>query len=263
MTNLDVQRELVARSCRILGKLNLTKETSGHVSARVAGTDRLLIRARGPGESGMRFTEARDIVTVGLDGHKVYGTDALLPPQEVFLHTWIYRTLPKINSVVHVHPATVVLLTICDQPLLPVYGGYDPRSLRLLMDGIPTYQRSVLIASDALGHEFVTAMGKKKACLMRGHGITTAGASVEEATIIAIKVNELAEMNYRAQLLGRARPISDADLDAFRAFAAREEPMGDGSASEPAREDVRVRALWRYYWRLVDDEPHRVEGPMS
>jgi ribulose-5-phosphate 4-epimerase/fuculose-1-phosphate aldolase len=30
---------------------------------------------------------------------------------------------------------------------------------------------------------------------MRGHGITTAGAEVEEATLTAIKLNELAEVN--------------------------------------------------------------------
>ena len=37
MSDLSQLRELVARSCRVLGKLNLTKEPSGHVSARVPG----------------------------------------------------------------------------------------------------------------------------------------------------------------------------------------------------------------------------------
>ena len=60
MSDLSQLRELVAQSCRILGKLNLTKEPSGHVSARITGTDRILIKARGPEESGLRFvtTEA-------------------------------------------------------------------------------------------------------------------------------------------------------------------------------------------------------------
>ena len=37
MSDLSQLRELVARSCRVLGKLNLTKEPSGHVSARIPG----------------------------------------------------------------------------------------------------------------------------------------------------------------------------------------------------------------------------------
>ncbi len=48
-------RELVAKSCRILGKMDLTKAGSGHVSQRV-GDDRILIRARGSDELGVRFT---------------------------------------------------------------------------------------------------------------------------------------------------------------------------------------------------------------
>ena len=39
MSDLSQLRELVARSCRVLGKLNLTKEPSGHVSARIPGED--------------------------------------------------------------------------------------------------------------------------------------------------------------------------------------------------------------------------------
>ena len=57
MSDLSKLRELVAQSCRVLGKLNLTKEPSGHVSARVPGEDRVLIKARGPEESGLRFVE--------------------------------------------------------------------------------------------------------------------------------------------------------------------------------------------------------------
>jgi hypothetical protein len=42
----------VALSCRILAKLGLFKETTGHVSAR-NGKYRMLIRGRGPRETGL------------------------------------------------------------------------------------------------------------------------------------------------------------------------------------------------------------------
>ena len=82
-----------------------------------------------------------------------------MPPREVFLHTWMYKTVSTVSSVVHVHPPTVVLFTICNKPLLPLFGAYDPSSLRLVLDGIATYPRSVTVSNDQLGEEFAAAMG--------------------------------------------------------------------------------------------------------
>jgi ribulose-5-phosphate 4-epimerase/fuculose-1-phosphate aldolase len=230
----------VAKACRVLGKLELTKSASGHISARVPGTDTLLIRARGPGETGVRFTAPDDVITVDFDGKKLSGRADLEPPQEVFIHTWLYRTRPELGSVLHAHPATVVLFTICNKPLLPIYGAYDPTSLRLLMEGIPTYPRSITVSNDALGQEFSAAM-PGRACLMRGHGVTTCGKGVEEATLTAIKLNELAEMNYRAHLLGNPQPIP---ADEIAQITAGRRGGGDAHAA----------SSWRYYCSLVGEE---------
>jgi len=243
MTNLDEARELVARSCRILGKLNMTKEPSGHVSARVPGRSEILIKARGRGESGLRFVTGQDLITVDLDGKKLEGRDDLDVPQEVFIHTWIYRTRADVGCVIHVHPATVVLFTICDLPLLPLFGAYDPSALRLAMEGVPTYPRSVLIANDRLGKELAESLGKQRACLMRGHGITAVGPSVQEATLTAIRLNELAEINYRGRLLGNPRPISKEDMETF-----------SPPPSEGRKSSAHAESAWRYYCNLLDEE---------
>ncbi len=52
MADLEDLKERVAESCRVLGSLDLTKAATGHVSTRVPGTDRVLIRARGPDADG-------------------------------------------------------------------------------------------------------------------------------------------------------------------------------------------------------------------
>jgi L-fuculose-phosphate aldolase len=222
--------------------LDLTKAASGHVSQLAADGKHILIRARGPEELGVRYTTKDEIIAVDFNGKKIDGPEGLAVPVEVFIHTWIYRTRPDVRSVIHIHPPTVVLFTICEKPLLPLYGAYDPGSLDLLLDGVPTYGRSVLIRNDALGEELSKAMGAKRACLMRGHGITTAGASVEEATMTAIRLNEMAEMNYRANLLGNPRPIPDEDIADFRSMKRRQ---------DPAETTARSRAAWRYYIDLV------------
>jgi L-fuculose-phosphate aldolase len=231
----------VALSCRVLGKLNLTKEPSGHVSMRVPGEDKVLIKARGPEESGLRFVTARDIITVDFHGKKVAGDDGLESPQEVFIHTWLYKTRPDVECVVHVHPLTVVLFTICNKPLMPLIGAYDPSGLRLLMEGLATYPRSITVSNEKLGEEFSRAVGDKRACLMRGHGITSVGATVEEATLTAIKLNEVAEVNYRAALLGTPEPISQEDIDTIM------------RSTPGTRKSVHTVSAWRYYRKLVDE----------
>jgi L-fuculose-phosphate aldolase len=236
-------RELVAQSCRVLGKLNLTKEPSGHVSARVPGEDKVLIKARGPEESGLRFVSARDIITVDFNGKKLAGDDGLDVPQEVFIHTWLYKTRPDVECVVHVHPLTVVLFTICGKPLQPLFGAYDPSGLRLLVEGLATYPRSITVSSEKLGEEFANAMGKKQACLMRGHGITSAGPSVEDATLTAIKLNDAAVINYQASLLGTPQPIPQEDIEILV-----------GKSRGGSKEGVHANSNWRYYCKLLDEE---------
>ncbi|MDB5407419.1 MAG: hypothetical protein JWL84_2331 [Rhodospirillales bacterium] len=248
MAELDDLKIRVARACRVLGTLDLTKAATGHVSARVPGSERVLIRARGPAELGVRYTTDDQVIEVDLDGKLVRSQDAgLAVPIEVFIHTAVYRARPEVNSVIHVHPPSVVLFTICDKPLLPLYGAYDPAGLQLVLEGIPTYQRSILISSPELGGDLARAMGSHSTCLMRGHGITTAAASIEEAALHAIALNELAVMNYQANLLGNPRPISEEDQAIFRNFERRTAPPG-ASAGEPTGRAV---ALWRYYCELT------------
>jgi L-fuculose-phosphate aldolase len=87
------------------------------------------------------------------------------------------------------------------------------------------------------------ALGKQRACLMRGHGITAVGPSVEEATLTAIRLNELAEINYRGRLLGNPRPISKEDMETF-----------SPPPSEGRKSSAHTESAWRYYCNLLDEE---------
>jgi len=246
VSEIDDLHERVAQACRVLGRLDLAEAATGHISARIPGTDRILIRARGPGERGVRYTTVDQVVEVGLDGKLIHTGDAALEvPIEVHIHTAIYRKRPEIQSVVHVHPPTVVLFTICDKPLLPLYGAFDPSGAQLALAGIPTFPRSILVSNPTLGDELAAAMGSARVCLMRGHGITAAGPSIEDAALDAINLNTLATMNYRAQLLGNPQPIPAEDQEIFRQMATRsEKPSGN-------RPGGRAAALWRYYCALT------------
>jgi ribulose-5-phosphate 4-epimerase/fuculose-1-phosphate aldolase len=247
MNDIDDIRERVAQACRVLGTLDLTKAATGHVSARLPGTERVFVRARGGDELGVRYTTPAEVLEIDLDGKAVKEQTGLVQPSEVFIHTSLYRARPDVNAVVHIHPAKVVLFTICKKPLLPLFGAYDPQAAKLALDGIPTYPRAITITTPELGADLVKAMDSKRVCLMRGHGITTAHQSVEDAALDAIALNELATINYEAQLLGDPEPISEEDQAVYRSGRESRQyaPGGNG------RPGGRAKALWRYYTTLT------------
>ena len=251
MTHPDDLRMRIARACRVLGKMELTRGLRGHISARIPGTDRIFVRARGPAENGVRYTTDDEIVEIGLDGKPVAGMPpGLRTPSEVFIHTEIFRARPEVNAVLHLHPPTVVLFTICGVPLLPIYGAYDPYGLGIALEEPPTFEKSVLINTPELGRELTAAIGAKRACLMRGHGITTAADSIEEASVIALALNELATMNYQARLLGTPQPISQSDREGLRPAMKRLTARG----ATPGEPGDSVATEWRYYCRLTGED---------
>lgn len=246
----ETLRARIATACRVVGRMGLTRALRGHISARIPGTNRVFVRARGPAESGVRYTRDDEVVEVDLDGKPVAGMpDGLRSPSEIYIHTEIYRARPEANAVLHMHPPTVVLFTVVGKPLLPIYGAYDPFGLGIVTEGIPVFDKSVLINSRELGRDFAGAIGRKRACLMRGHGITTVGESIEEAAVVALAVNELARMNFDAHGLGQPRPISDEDKQSLRPaierLSAHSKTPGEPSAS--------VETEWRYYCRLASE----------
>ena len=173
----------------------------------------------------------------------------LRTPSEVFIHTEIFRARPEVNAVLHLHPPTVVLFTVTGTPLLPIYGAYDPLGLGIALEEPPVFEKSVLINTPELGRELTAAIGTKRACLMRGHGITTAADSIEEASVIALCLNELATMNYQARLLGEPRPISEEDQIGLRPAMKRLTAPGP----HPGEPGDSFATEWRYYCRLTGE----------
>jgi L-fuculose-phosphate aldolase len=180
------------------------------------------------------------------EGKAVAATDGLAAPLEIFIHTEIYKARPEVFSVIHMHPPTIMLFSICGKPLLPLYGAYDPSSARLAIDGIPLFDRSILIRNPELGMQLARVMGRSKTCVMRGHGITTAGPSVEQAALYAIQLNELATINYQAQLLGDPEPISQEDHEEMRALRSLESSSVNGAPPSGGE-----AAIWEYFCRLT------------
>jgi L-ribulose-5-phosphate 4-epimerase len=208
--NEPEQRELLATACHILYKLGLS-DYLGHPSVRLAA-DRVLIKPKhSPRIRGMDKMGPEDMVVIDLDGVLVEGENE--PPSERFIHTEIYRARPDVVSVVHTHQPMATLLGIVSMPILPLL---HVDSMVLEGQSVPIFACAELIVTSRQGHEVAQALGTQRVCHLQGHGIVSVAATVQEATLGAIHLERLAEVNYRVAQLGREpRVIPPDELQAL------------------------------------------------
>jgi ribulose-5-phosphate 4-epimerase/fuculose-1-phosphate aldolase len=202
-------RTKLATACRILAGAGLVEDVLGHVSARL-GNDHLLIRCRGAGERGLAFTTPDDVRLVAFDGDGA--GEGYSVPNELAIHVETLRSRPEVGAVVHAHPPAVIAADLAGVPLLPLVGAYNIPAARLAAEGIPVYPRGVLIRTPGLAAEMLAAMGERSVCVLRGHGITTTGATIEQAVARALALDSLARMASSVVALGgvvRALPNRD------------------------------------------------------
>lgn len=248
MVMIEALREKVVLSCRMLGTRGVSKGSFGHVSARIPDSDRLLIKSKGPDEEALEFTTDRDVITLDLAGRVLEAPEGLTAPAETAMHLAIYRARPEVMSVIHSHPLYVVVLTACEKPLVGLYGAYDGAgALRLLDEGLPVYPGTQTIINDELAADFLAVMGNRRACLLRGHGLTVAGASVEEATATSLTVHELAHANFLAYSVGGPLVVPDLDRHRERWATGRAGRGRAGGAVNAAGEPFE----WRYGKKLL------------
>ena len=210
MADLAGARLAIAQACRVLAHAGLAEDVLGHVSVR-AGPDSLLVRCRGPAERGLLFTTPDDIHQVGFDGPPSL-PGGYSVPGELPIHTETLRSRAAVTAVVHAHPPAVVTADLAGLALRPVVGAYNIPAWRMARDGIPVYPRGVLIRRADLAGQMLAAMGEAPACVLRGHGVTTTGASIAEAVIRALHLESLARVVLgAAQAGGHPADLPEAD----------------------------------------------------
>jgi ribulose-5-phosphate 4-epimerase/fuculose-1-phosphate aldolase len=205
-------RETVATACRVLANEGLIDGILGHVSARVA-PDEIVIRCRGPEEQGLAKTRAADVWRVTLDGEHRDLPSGYRPPSELPLHTELLRQRPSFGAVVHAHPRPALLCGLAGLRPRAVFGAYNIPAMRMALAGVPVFPRPVLIRRRELALEMVEAMAGSDVCLLRGHGITVGGDTVEQATVKAVNLHVLLEVTLQLAQLGADAPeVEERDL---------------------------------------------------
>ena len=197
-------RAAIIATARGMNGAGINRGKSGNVSARSCadGFDGFLITPTGLAYDA---TTPDDIVAMTLEG-AAHGER--LPSSEWRFHRDLYRARDDFRAIVHVHPPFATTLA-CHHRSIPAFhymvavaGGRDIRCAPYATFGSP-----------ALAAHAVAAMADRRACLLANHGMIAAGRDLADALALAIEVEGLAEMYWRALQLGDPKLLSDSEMD--------------------------------------------------
>jgi L-fuculose-phosphate aldolase len=197
MTHDDIKQRLILAG-KVLVAEGQDDFTRGHISVRLPDDpSRFFMK---PHSVGLDELTLENILTIDLDGNVVAGTARR--HSEVFIHTEIFKARPDVSSVIHSHPLYSVALSASGRPL----RCYSQPSA-LFYDALGVYSDTIaLIRSPALGKGVAAALGPHRAVLLKNHGVTVVGASIEEAVINVIMLENAAQVQMITEAAGDPAP---------------------------------------------------------
>ena len=219
---VDELREEVATSTRLL-VMQEVMDYSGHVSARIPGTERILIQPR---DTSRLALGAGDLLVVDLDGKVLEGD--LPAPAETALHTSVYRARPDARAVCHGHPTFSTLFSVVDRPLLAVRNF----AFRFA-NAVPVHSDTTHIRSVEQGRAVAQTLGDRRVCLLRAHGTVVVSSSIQELFMDCLDFENNARSLLFASALGPLLPLTSREEIALR------ESYGRG--------EFRAAKLWEHY----------------
>lgn len=198
---------------------------SGHVSARLPGGDTFLIQ---PVDQSRAELKPEHLLVCGMDGKKRAGPDGVKPPSEVFLHSELYKARPDVNAIAHFHHDLTTTFSLVEGAQLVPIKNHAVR----WESGIPTHGDPSHVSSPELGRAAAQSLGPHQAMLIRAHGQAVVAESVPALLVDCVHFVENAQALYHASLLGKVKPLTAAEMTAFR---------------HDFKRDPHTKKLWRYY----------------
>jgi L-fuculose-phosphate aldolase len=210
-----IKRELIVAG-KVLVAQGQDDFTRGHISFRL------------PDEPGLFFMKAhslgldeitpQNILTIDLDGKVVAGTARR--HSEVFIHSEIFKARADVNCVIHTHPTYSIALSSTGRPL-KCYS--QPGAL--FYEALGTYSDTInLIRSPAMGEGVARALGEGRAVLLKNHGVVITGATIAEAVIGTIMLENGAMVQLLAEAAGEVAPeFSRDDIEKLKHDISRPE----------------------------------------
>jgi L-fuculose-phosphate aldolase len=179
----------------------------GNLSVRI-DEERILITPSGASKGRMRVD---DLLVLDAQGHLIESGQRSKPSSETPMHLEVYRQRSDVGAVIHAHPPFATALTV---------AGMDfptdilPETLLLLGDVPVAAYASPASAEDA--EAIRPLIAGHQAILLRQHGTLTCGVDLEEALQHLERLEHVAEVFWRARVLGHVERLTPEAIRRLR-----------------------------------------------
>jgi L-fuculose-phosphate aldolase len=180
--------------------------SDGNVSVLLA-PDRVLATPTGIHKGSI--TED-DLIVVDRAGRRVTGSRP--PSSELLMHLAAYDERPDVRAVVHAHPTNCIAFSLAGvslaQCLLP--------EIVFTFGSIPTTAYTTP-TTEEVPREIRKWLRDFDAMILDRHGSLTVGATVFDAYDRLERMEHVAEITFRARMLGPIRPLAPAQIEHLQA----------------------------------------------
>lgn len=193
----ELRTQLVAAIQRLFSSGVMSRSGHGNMSARLPGTDHMLLASTGGGS--MPTPESIPVVT--FDGEVVSGQLDPTTREIVAMHAGVYRVRDDVGSVMHTHSPQVTSFAVANKDLPCVYEAF----LRFgIVEDIPVAAWAPRGSKESVTN-IVEQLEKHPgipAVLLGNHGLLAFARDPLATAQLIIIMEEAAELTLNARTLG-------------------------------------------------------------
>jgi HCOMODA/2-hydroxy-3-carboxy-muconic semialdehyde decarboxylase len=181
-----------------------------------------LSRSRSP-----ELVEPGDILELNADS-EVVTPGNILPYGECVIHGEIFRARPDVTAICHHHSQAILPFCLTDLPLVPINGLGS-----VMGERVPSWDSQdefgdtpMVLTTIPQGASLARTLGPHAMVLMRRHGATVVGASLQEVVFRSIMTHRNAELLLRAHAVGKVTPLTAGEARLAHHYSLQARPLG-------------------------------------
>jgi ribulose-5-phosphate 4-epimerase/fuculose-1-phosphate aldolase len=195
-------RVQLAACYRIFNHLGWVEMIFNHITLRVPGPEKLFLI----NPFGLHYSEitASSLLLIDIDGHPVRETTYPVNRAGFVIHSAIHAAVPDAHCIMHTHTTSGMAVASLKDGLSPT-NFYAAQ----LHDGVAYHDFEGITVEEGEKQRLVASIGRKRAVILRNHGLLAWGPSVQEAYMTLWTLQRACDVQIAASAAGPLNPIRD------------------------------------------------------
>lgn len=196
---LEELKKEVVKIAKEADQSGLCKHKSGNFSIRDKETGYVVVTPAAVDRAELTY---HDICVVDLDANVIEAVTDLKPTSELLMHLEIYKTREDVGSVVHTHSRIATSFAVVNKPIPAIIYECATLGLKDAMIPVAPYGRP---GTRELSNSVIEPIKRSDCILLEAHGAVAVDSEPKNALLKAHYIEELAEVYYRALVIGGGR----------------------------------------------------------